>query len=527
MNYINMRRYFVLIIVSIIFQFNCLGQTNKVPRIKAYLNNSTIDSFNKLDTNTFKLDFCLNDSVKLDIDENTLPNNFNIDDYKIEWKISGVGFKQGKTIVFKPKISGGFNIKARIIVIDPDNQNGPYKYLDSAYCKVRISSLPKYYAFNNVPDTLCMDKSFAIPFTKKDGTTITDPIQLNKQSFNIGGLDKIETPLSDGNGTDYSSEIYIDDYGMQSIITKPQDITQVCISMEHSFLGDLEMMLTCPTGQSIILFNSFKGDGGLIPGGFDGKDISLGNDLEIDNGPQGSPQWQYCFSSNIANFGTLGDENLVQNYVLNSVNNSAMNPNGIYLPEQSMKNLIGCPVKGKWNITVRDNSNGDDGYIFNWGIMFNAESFPFLEAYQNKIVEQNWLPTKAITETDTNFIITPKVLGGNAYTYRIKTDFGCIYDTIIKIGTKLCLSVPNIMVIGSKVGNDKFYVNSGDVKQFNLGIYNRWGNLIFKSSDIHEAWDGKNKHGKYEEEGTYFYVVDLIFNNGTEEKRNGYFFLKH
>jgi subtilisin-like proprotein convertase family protein len=513
----------LFIIPFLIFANISLGQV--APRIKAFLNKSTTDIFKLKDTNSFRLDFCLKDSLFLEIDDNTLPNNLNLDEIKFEWKISGVGFKQGKSIVFSPKKTGGFNVKVRINWVDP---NDPLNfYLDSAYCKLRVSSVPSFKAFSDVPDSLCMDKSFVTPFVKKDGAQETDPITLKKQSFNIGGLDKIETPLPDGNGDDYPSEVYIDDYGMNSVISNTKDIDEICISMEHSFLGDLEMKLTCPTGQSVILLNSFKGDGGMIPGGFDGKDISLGNDLEIDNGPQGAPQWQYCFSSSTANYGTMGDENLVQNYVINSINNPSMNPNGVYLPEESFKKFIGCPVKGKWKITVRDNSNGDDGYIFNWGIMFNAESFPFLESYQNKIVTQLWDQNKAIVETDSNFTLTPKILGHNEYKYKVTTDFGCKYDTIIKIGTKLCLTIPNIVMLGSKSGNDKFFVNTGDVKNFDLGIYNRWGNEVFKTNNVLEGWDGKSKSGKTEDEGVYYYVVELLFNNGTEAKRNGYFLLKH
>jgi subtilisin-like proprotein convertase family protein len=516
--------YRLLFLTTFLF-FNGSLFSQVAPRIKAYINNSIEDVFKSKDTNSFRLDYCLQDSLTMMIDESSLPINLNLSELKYEWKISGVGFKQGKSIVFKPKKTGGYNVKLKISWVDPNNPLN--NYLDSAFCKLRISSIPSFKAFADIPDSLCMDKSVLIKFTKKDGTISTDPITLNKQSYKIGGLDKIETPLPDGNGDEYPSEIYIDDYGMNSVITNTKDIDEICISMEHSFLGDLEMKLTCPTGQSVILFNSFKGEGGMIPGGFDGKDISLGNDLEIDNGPQGAPQWQYCFSSSTAKYGTLGDENLVQNYVINSINNPAMNPEGVYLPEESFKKFIGCPVKGRWKITVRDNSNGDDGYIFNWGIMFNAESFPFLEAYQNKIITQQWDQNKAIVETDTNFTLTPKILGHNEYTYRVTTDFGCKYDTIIKIGTKLCLTIPNIVMLNSKDGNDKFFVNTGDVKNFSLGIYNRWGNEVFKSNNVHDGWDGKNKSGKTEDEGVYYYVVELLFNNGTEAKRNGYFLLKH
>lgn len=238
--------YRLLFIATLLFFANIsFGQI--APRIKAFLNNSANDVFKSLDTNSFRLDFCLKDSLVLEIDKTTLPTNIIPSEIKYEWKISGVGFKQGQSIVFSPKKTGGFNVKVKMNWVDPNDPNN--SYLDSASCKLRVSSVPSFNSFSDVPDSLCMDKSFKIPFVKKDGTKSTDPITLKKQSFNIGGLDKIETPLPDGNGDDYPSEIYIDDYGMNSIISNIKDIDEVCISMEHSFLGDLEMKLTCPTGD--------------------------------------------------------------------------------------------------------------------------------------------------------------------------------------------------------------------------------------------------------------------------------------
>ena len=32
-----------------------------------------------------------------------------------------------------------------------------------------------------------------------------------------------------------------------------------------------------------------------------------------------------------------------------------------------------------------------------------------------------------------------------------------------------------------------------DVEEYNLQIFNRWGQLIFESDDVNEGWDGKYK----------------------------------
>ena len=59
--------------------------------------------------------------------------------------------------------------------------------------------------------------------------------------------------------------------------------------MEHSYLGDLEMMLTCPSGLSINVFNSYSGSSGLFPGGFGGGNTFLGGAYDNNTGNIG-----YC-----------------------------------------------------------------------------------------------------------------------------------------------------------------------------------------------------------------------------------------
>jgi gliding motility-associated-like protein len=47
------------------------------------------------------------------------------------------------------------------------------------------------------------------------------------------------------------------------------------------------------------------------------------------------------------------------------------------------------------------------------------------------------------------------------------------------------------------------------VKDFDLRIFNRWGEMIFHSESIFNAWDGTFK-GKYAEEGVYVYKIELL-----------------
>ena len=57
--------------------------------------------------------------------------------------------------------------------------------------------------------------------------------------------------------------------------------------------------------------------------------------------------------------------------------------------------------------------------------------------------------------------------------------------------------------------NDTFGVEGARANvDYEIQIVNRWGELIFVSSDIFETWDGSFA-GKPVIEGTYFYFIDL------------------
>lgn len=498
------------------------------------VNHNEKDTFS-LNKDTLLVKLCFGDSVSFSPRLTLLDPKINLDSLTYEWIVGGVGFYQTKNLTFTPKFSNGYYITLNVykqFVINDITYN---LKLDSSLCRIQVSAVPQYRAFKTVPSNICMDKEVDVYMPKKDGSNETDPIYLAKGLYSIGGLYKANTPIPDLQGQFFESNILIDDFGNNAIIKSKNDIEQVCLSMEHSYLGDLEIILTCPTGKSAVIINSFKtSNPGTIPGGFDGKDTKLGNDLDMTGVDQhGSPQMQYCFSTSNANLGTMGDEYLVQNFKTNIIGMPAMNPDGIYIPEESFNNFIGCPIKGDWKLTISDNNEGDDGYIFDWGIMFNSKAFPNIESYQNKLTKSEWQidPNGAIVNNAKDTVhITPKILGSNSYKYLVMTDYGCGgkgYDTTINIQTKLCLNIPNVMSLSSKVGNNIFYINTGDVKEFKCEIYNRWGSIMSVLSGQKDGWDGRDKHGKIVSEGVYFYKLNITFNNGTSISQDGNFLLMH
>jgi gliding motility-associated-like protein len=105
----------------------------------------------------------------------------------------------------------------------------------------------------------------------------------------------------------------------------------------------------------------------------------------------------------------------------------------------------------------------------------------------------------------------------------------CPVSQSITIDTVSCdseciagIAIPDIFSPNSDGKNDTFYIlHICDINPFEMHIYNRWGELVFESPDIHKGWDGKYK-GTPEPEEVYWLWLMLTLPDGKTIYRSGY-----
>ena len=98
---------------------------------------------------------------------------------------------------------------------------------------------------------------------------------------------------------------------------------------------------------------------------------------------------------------------------------------------------------------------------------------------------------------------------------------GCkVSDTISISDAPNVFAVPNAFTPNGDGLNDEFTVINSNVSEFEMFIYNRWGQLLFHTTDMNEGWDGRYE-GKEEEIGAYVYVVKALFFDGTSAEQKG------
>jgi gliding motility-associated-like protein len=87
---------------------------------------------------------------------------------------------------------------------------------------------------------------------------------------------------------------------------------------------------------------------------------------------------------------------------------------------------------------------------------------------------------------------------------------GCIVYDSTEIIPCTELFIPNAFTPDGDGLNDIFKViSSGDIKEFHMYVFNRWGEQIFESTNIDVGWDGR-KDGDMCPIGVYSYLIDYV-----------------
>ncbi|MCH2223533.1 MAG: gliding motility-associated C-terminal domain-containing protein [Crocinitomicaceae bacterium] len=70
--------------------------------------------------------------------------------------------------------------------------------------------------------------------------------------------------------------------------------------------------------------------------------------------------------------------------------------------------------------------------------------------------------------------------------------------------------------------NDEFSFSDFCSKTGEVVVVNRWGNIVYQSTDILENWNGKDLLGNHVRQGTYFYRIEAIDELGKTETKSGF-----
>jgi gliding motility-associated-like protein len=103
---------------------------------------------------------------------------------------------------------------------------------------------------------------------------------------------------------------------------------------------------------------------------------------------------------------------------------------------------------------------------------------------------------------------------------------GMCIDSIIKtveVQPEFTFYVPNTFTPNGDHINDVFNGKGMEIIEFEMLIFDRWGNEIFKSNDLHTGWDGRANGGaEIAQEDVYVYKISLKDFKGSPHYYNGH-----
>ena len=90
------------------------------------------------------------------------------------------------------------------------------------------------------------------------------------------------------------------------------------------------------------------------------------------------------------------------------------------------------------------------------------------------------------------------------------TTAGCrdSVSTPVEIKPVFTIYIPNAFTPDGDGTNDYFSAKGADINEFDMMVFDRWGELIFQTNDMQKGWDGKANHGNdIAETGVYVYKI--------------------
>ena len=471
---------YLLLFLTILFNLPANAQNGCMeisPLIVSTLNSDTLEAHPVTGEMHRYFDLCAGETLSLqaspELSENT----------SFEWLLNGV--IESNTNEFEET----FNSFGGHILTITTIEEGCDAY--SEQVRIRVGTEPVIYLSAD-PSTVCPGIVTTIGSDVNSDLNFSADIETGGwESFPCEDEFAEETYLPDGSGVSYETSITLDCFGEEQVLQNVDDIISVDINMEHSYTGDLDIYLTSPNGIQVTLFEQ-AGSSTWLGQATDGDATEELVGIGAGYGWSMNPEYNGTMAEAITAGNTTTLDNLNTADGFNLTGESLIS--STYLPVGDFNDFIGTPLNGDWTITVIDNLNIDNGWIFSWGITINQNIIPSSWSFDNYIVDSTFLLTNnnIVSYTSNSINIQPEP-GTHNYTYEVVDNFGCTFNEEIEITATSYIN-PNPIIAQEECG--------GIDGQIDL-------NISGGTPDYTVTWDSEltGEIISNLSEGTYFYAI--------------------
>lgn len=285
---------------------------------------------------------------------------------------------------------------------------------------VLVSQRPSFLG-TFAPDTICPQMNAALIGIAMQPSLIPPAVFLPDSALFI----------PDGSGVQVLFPITISGADPDAVINTPSELGDICVSMEHSFMGDFVMKLTCPNGTSVALHQQYGGS------------TFLGSPVDSDDSnPIPGVCYTYCFNANPdhGTWAACSQSGPTPNVIPYGDGWNVSLAPGSYTPVDSLSNLVGCPVNGTWTFSIVDFWGQDNGFVCSMSIGLQAlpgSDMNPLGPQLNLASPDSSFWTGGGLAIDSSYsgaaVFTPSGTGTEQFTYHVIDSYGCAYDTTVSI----------------------------------------------------------------------------------------------
>ena len=331
-----------------------------------------------------------------------------------EWNFGDGGISYGPNTSHRFDEPGGYYVQ--LFLVDAQG----CKSTNLINQRVRVAPRPNFALAGAITNQICArDTIHLSAIVDDDASGQNLQVTPTPSSFSVEGSRSDSLALPDGTGIPYETSIFFTEFSPGQILTSADDLESICVNMEHSWMRDIQIELTCPNGQTITLHN-FAGQ--------TGGQVFLGEPNDGDGfNPVPGVGYDYCWTPNATR------PTWIQ-YANTTLGGNGTLPPGDYSTFDPISDLIGCPLNGEWTITATDLWPIDNGFMFSWSLKFKDELYPNIETFTPQIVDWHWNSHPSIFfSTQDSIAAAPQNAGTAGYIFTVRDTFGCIWDTLVNV----------------------------------------------------------------------------------------------
>jgi gliding motility-associated-like protein len=232
--------------------------------------------------------------------------------------------------------------------------------------------------------------------------------------------------------------------------------------------------------------------------------ICRGNSITLDAGNAGDTyNWSNGATTQTITVDSAGHYSVIVNNIKCS-NTDTVNVN-IEIPKVDSSSFTENNITGCLPLTVNFNNTST-----------NATSYLWL--FGDGWIDSTKNPSHIFIDTG-SFKVTLIIYNSDSIC-KMKPDTS-IFDSITVHNCNIY--IPNVFTPNGDGKNELFFIDASGYTNYNLTIYNRWGEKVFSSTDPKILWNGKlNNTGSEAPDGTYYYIFSSNDPTGKVYSTHGY-----